>query len=325
MDKQKCIIQCLADGDFHSGEAIASTLGISRAAVSKRVKQLSSLGLDVFSVSGKGHRLARPLELLESDKITAGLDRHIEALIKPLRIFDRLDSTNNYLSTMLLSESIHAVVILAEFQDKGKGRRGNEWLSPYASGICLSMGWHFESTPASYTALSLATGVAICRALEKSGISGVGLKWSNDLVVNRKKLGGILIESRTETAGHSDTIIGIGLNMDLSADLQARINQPITDLLELSDIKVSRNELSGRIINELGHLLSNYETQGFAACLNDWHRFDSLNGAQVKIDLGKEEIRGVVEGIDENGLLLLRSENELKRFSHGEVSVRVEA
>lgn len=325
MDKQQYLISRLADGHFHSGETLAEEMGISRAAVWKRIKTLAAYGLDVYSVNGKGHRLSRSIELLDAGVIKASMSADIGPRINDLKVLPVVDSTNLYLYQLLNDRKIHAVVVLAEFQQSGKGRRGNEWLSPYASGICLSLGWHFHSTPASYTALSLATGVAVCRSLQRIGINQVGLKWPNDIISDGKKLGGILLESRSETAGCSDVVIGIGINVNLSEQTMLSILQPVTDISRISQQSISRNALTAILIEELLNMLEDYQAEGFASCIEEWRQLDALRGKQAELILPNSTLSGEILGIDENGLLLMSIDGETRSFSSGELSVRVQA
>jgi BirA family biotin operon repressor/biotin-[acetyl-CoA-carboxylase] ligase len=323
VDKQQHLISRLADGNFHSGESLAKEMGISRAAVWKRIKNLGDYGLDVYSVHGKGHRLSHSIEVLDTDKIEAGMKTAAMDRVKSLTVLPVIDSTNQYLYRQLGNESIHAHVVLAEFQESGKGRRGNDWLSPYAGGICLSLGWHFHSTPASYTALSLATGVVVCRSLERLGISNAGLEWPNGIVSEGNKLGGILLESRSETAGCSDVVIGIGINVNLPEQAFSAISQPATDISRLSQKTVSRNELSALLIEELLIMLEDYQENGFTSCIDEWRKLDAFKGKQADLVLPNETISGEIAGIDENGLLLMILDGEIKSFSSGELSLRV--
>ena len=323
IDKQQYLISRLADGKFHSGESLAEEMGISRAAVWKRIKTLADMQLDVYSVNGKGHRLSQSLEVLNTETIEENLSKMALSTLADLTVLQVVSSTNEYLYNLLNNQSIHANVVLAEYQDKGRGRRGKQWVSPYASGLCLSLGWHFDSTPASYTALSLATGVAVCRSLQRSGIQKAGLKWPNDIVSDGKKLGGILLESRSESAGCSDVVIGIGINVNLPEKSRESIQQAVIDLKGISEESVSRNSLSAILIEELFFMLKQYQQQGFSSCISQWRELDAYKGKEADLILPNETLRGEILGIDENGLLLMQVNGETCRFSSGELSLRV--
>ncbi len=323
IDKQRDLIACLADGKFHSGESLAEKLGISRTAVWKRTKTLAELELDVFAVRGRGYRLSQAIDLLNEPDIRQHLDKKIGDSIKSISILSTTESTNLYLFSNSGQRNNHATVALAEYQHAGKGRRGNNWVSPYASGLCLSMTWHFESTPTSVMALSLATGVAVCSSLSDLGLPKIGLKWPNDIVSEGKKLGGILLESRSETAGACDVVIGIGLNVNLPDSVFSNMDQPITDLHKLTGQAISRNLLAGSIIGKLWQMLEKFQTAGFASFIEDWRAFDELSGRVGKLIMPNETLSGEIMGIDDNGLLLMNIDGTIRSFSSGELSLRL--
>jgi len=265
IENKKVLLQFLADGKFHSGESIAKMLGVSRTAIWKQVQTLSDYGIEIYSVRGKGYKLSRPIELLDISKIRSTFTQALLPLIKDIEIFFETESTNQYLLELLSSKSLHGRIALAEFQISGRGRRGRSWISPIGSGVCLSVGWCFDSQPESIMALSLAAGVAVAHALEKVSSERVCLKWPNDIVYDGKKLGGILLESRGESAGPCAVVIGIGINVNLPGHINALIDQAHTDLARINATPPSRNLLAGSIISEILKMLVQFEKQGFSA------------------------------------------------------------
>jgi len=141
------LLKILSDGKFHSGEKLGNELGITRTAIWKLIRRLTEFGLDVHAVRGKGYRLPVQIELLDRGKIENNIKDQARKLIKQFEIFSVIDSTNQYLLDKLDSDDIHGHVVLAEYQTKGRGRRGNKWISPIGSGINLSFGWHFDDLP----------------------------------------------------------------------------------------------------------------------------------------------------------------------------------
>ena len=319
-DKQEALIAYLADGKFHSGESLAHEMRVSRTAIWKRISTLSELGLDVYSVRGKGHRLSQPLDLLDKSLICEQLDNNSGVSLEVLSV---TESTNRYLFNRTIQTPNHATVALAEYQQAGKGRRGNTWVSPYAAGLCLSMAWHFDSSPASLMSLSLATGVAVCRSLKRLGLNTVGLKWPNDIISDRKKLGGILLESKSESAGASDVVIGVGLNVNLPGDVVEELDQAITDITRIGGEHISRNQLAASIIDDLVNMLREYQTNGFKSFINDWRDYDELAGRQGELILPREKLKGKILGIDDSGLLMMSIDGKTRTFSSGEVSLRL--
>jgi len=317
MDADRAILRQLADGGFHSGEELARSLGVSRAAVWKRIRRLGDLGLGFEGERGRGYRLTEPFDLLDADAIRA-------ALRQPVSGLDVLFDTPSTNQQLLDAPAVHGRAILAEYQHAGRGRRGRRWLCPPGSGICLSVGWHFSAPPASLMLLSLLAGVCAVRALERCGCPGARLKWPNDLMAGNGKLGGVLIESRGQIAGPVDAVIGIGLNVRLPPAARAQIDQPAADLADLGATLPSRNALAAALIDELVEMLSSAGTPAWDRYLAEWHAHDAGRGREARLLLPGGEVRGRVEGVDASGLLLLRTDGGLQRYSTGELSLRLE-
>jgi BirA family biotin operon repressor/biotin-[acetyl-CoA-carboxylase] ligase len=313
----------LADGQFHSGEELARLMGVSRTAVWKQLKKIGDKGVEVEAVRGRGYRLANPVELLDRDTITKHLNGDTVRQLVRIEVLYQTASTNLLLSERLARDTIHANVIFSEYQTRGRGRGGNHWLSGLGSGLCLSIGWHFDSIPRTLSALSLATGVILTRSLQQAGCGGVQLKWPNDLLYCGAKLGGILIESRGQLAGSVDVIIGIGLNITMPDKLAGIITQRVTDLTAAFGRRPSRNLLAGQIINNMFQLLNEYASRGFDPYINDWRELDYTRGKSVVLQLPDEQVKGRVDDIDENGYLVMSVGGKLMKYSSGDLSLRV--
>ena len=319
MSLRRPLLALLADLDFHSGSCLARALRVSRAAVWKTVHALRELGVDIESRHGKGYRLLRRPDLLEEEAIR----RHLDTAQPRLELHTELPSTNLHLLELLRREDTHARVTLCEYQSRGRGRRGRSWVSPFASGLCLSIAWRFTTPPASLNALSLACGVALARTLRDDlGVAHVALKWPNDVIAADAKLAGILIESRSETATSCDAVIGIGLNIELGERHRRGIEQAVTDLSSLTDARPSRNRIAAAIINRQFAMLNEVARDGPAGFVAAWREFDCLAGKRAVLDNGGETVRGLIRGVDDNGLLLMKVDGVEKRFSSGEVTAR---
>lgn len=311
------LLQRLADGQFHSGEVIGAELGLSRAAVSKHVKALTELGLDIFSVTGKGYKLSKPLSLLEHKAITRLLEQHDNIQLTVLNI---IDSTNQYVKD-LRPQPTSGYVCLAEAQTAGRGRQGRTWESPYGASIYMSMFWRFDGGYQAISGLSLVVGIAIAEALSELSLVDAKLKWPNDVYVQGKKLAGILVEVEGQLGGGCDCIIGLGLNVDLP-EKQVNINQPWTDIIRASGKQVDRNILAAHLIKSLNNALTLFEQRGLVPFLSKWQSLDYFYDQPIKLLMGKNEVQGIGRGIDANGALLLESDGEIKHFHGGEISVR---
>jgi BirA family biotin operon repressor/biotin-[acetyl-CoA-carboxylase] ligase len=277
-------------------------------------------GLDIHAVQGKGYRLATALELLSTDKILAALPAAVRGVPLALNVQLELDSTNAWL---MQQADWHGKACLAEYQHAGRGRRGRQWISPFAANLYLSLGWRFSLDAASLSGLSLASGVAIMRALNGLGIRGAGLKWPNDIVHGSRKLGGILIEMRGEVGGPSHVVIGVGLNVHMPDSVAAELDQPWSDLQQCAEEKVSRNALAAAVLSELLQVCQACEQGVITAYLEDWQDYDVHAGKEVDLLLPDERrITGISRGIDSQGALLLEAGGKVQRFSCGEVSLR---
>ena len=154
---------------------------------------------------------------------------------------------------------------------------------------------------------------------------GVGLKWPNDIFFKNRKLGGLLIETRGETAGPCDVVIGIGLNIAFPVDFEANINQPWVDLASIKDPVPSRNVIAAELISELMLLLDAYAETEARDIINEWQKYDCMRGKQVKLILPDKNITGQIVGVDNDGALLMSVNNHVRKFTAGEISLRAES
>lgn len=316
------ILNKLADGQFHSGTELSEALKVSRTAVWKQLNALQEFGIEFTAVTGKGYRLDRPIELLQQKAIKNALTKEASSLISAIFIHDQIHSTNAYLTEQSDNAKSSGMVCLAEYQTAGKGRRGRQWVSPFGNNIYLSVLWKYQSGPASISGLSLAVGVATIRAIKKFNVNGIGLKWPNDIYWNSKKLGGILVEVSGETEGPCTVVLGIGLNVFIPEKDAGNIDQEWADLTRITGQKPpSRNALAASVLNELMTILVNFDRDGITAYLDEWRSYDCLQGNDATVHIGNRQFSGVVEGVDDSGMLLIKHDNgKIKAYTSGEVS-----
>ena len=324
MDRTLELVRLLADGGCHSGEAIAGELGITRAGVWKvMVRVREQLGLAVESVRGRGYRLAAPLEFLDGGRILEALAAEGQPPLARLEIHDQIDSTNARLMAEAWAGAPSGTACLAERQTAGRGRRGRIWISPFGTNLYLSLLWRYPLAPAALGGVSLAAGVAVARVLRDVGASELTLKWPNDLLWQRRKLGGILLEVAGEAQGPSFLVAGLGINLRMPADQGRVIDQPWTDLAGiLGDRLPGRNVLAARLIAALCSALERYGQQGLEPFLADWDTFDGLRGERVRLRLGERVIEGTYTGIAPDGALHLATVEGVQSYHAGEVSLR---
>ena len=329
-DTQNKILDILKDGEFHSGEALGESVGCSRTAIWKQLQKLEALGLVIETTKGTGYRIVGGVDLLDAQAITLALSPSASEYLAVVEVFQNIDSTNKYARELTENGSASGAVVLAEQQSAGRGRRGKNWVSPFAANIYLSMVWDFEQGAQALEGLSLAIGVAVKRVLTAQGIDAVKLKWPNDIYVEQRKLGGILLEMVGDPAGQCTVIVGIGLNVSMPAKSGDEIEQDWTDVAtELkrqnsAAASPSRSALAAALISEILPLLSTFQSQGFAAYRDEWQAADAFYGLNAVISTPKQSIVGVVKGVDTNGALRLELESgKIESFIGGELSLRL--
>ncbi len=315
-EKGNKLLNLLADGEFHSGEKIGEELGVSRTSVNNYIKGLQEIGLDIYKVPGRGYQSASPLEFLDAQKIRR-LSHN--PLVKVEQI---LDSTNQWLLDKIPNIN-NGQTCIAEYQLAGRGRRGRTWISPFASHLYFSYYWRFDAGIEKLSGLSLLVGVATVNALESIGIQGVSLKWPNDIYYQGKKLAGILIELNAQANEACHTVIGIGINVRMPPEQAKLIDQPWTDLNNLTNEKVDRNLLSAMLITELQKLLPDYQKNGLQPHMARWFDLDYFLNKPVNVLVAHKKIVGICRGIDNSGALLLESNGKIEAYIGGEVSLRL--
>ena len=315
------ILRLLADGRFHSGEALAHDFGVTRATVWNAIKDAEVLGVRVFSVRGKGYRLPEQMQFLEHGKVLATLADRVPEIA--LEIHDRLDSTNSHLMRLASEGAPHGLCVAAELQTGGRGRRGRTWLAGLGGGLTFSLLWRFDCGASELSGLSLAVGVALARALQELGITGVVLKWPNDLLHQRKKLAGILIELQGDMEGPTTAVIGVGLNLRLPEALRQSIGQSATDFASISGTEQDRNHIFGLVLRHLATVLQEFGRAGFPALREEWIACHAYQGQPVCLLLPDgSEVRGTASGVAPDGALLVTTGDGERRFASGEISLR---
>jgi BirA family biotin operon repressor/biotin-[acetyl-CoA-carboxylase] ligase len=324
--RRDALLALLADGVLHSGAELAARLGVSRAAVWKLVGELRSQGIDVQSEPRRGYRLPATVELLDAARIERVASSH-GAPSGAHEVLFEVDSTNARLYEAPAPRPNEARILFAEIQHAGRGRRGRSWVAPFGSGLTFSVAWAFAETPPGLPALGLAIGVAVAETLLARGADGIGLKWPNDIVWRRRKLGGLLLQLRMEAGGPATVVVGLGLNLDLPpdvrADLEARGAFPVTDLHEaMAGRSPGRNELAGALVAAILASLAEFTRDGFAPFAPRWQALDALAGEAVRVTQADTTVDGVARGADAEGALLVQVEGRLERFHSGDVSLR---
>lgn len=314
------VLRHLEDGEFHSGEAIGRSLGITRGSVSNALACSDELGLEVHKVHGRGYRLASPVQWLSREAILHDLGSAAHAF--SLEVVDETGSTNTDLMQAAAQGARSGAVRVAELQTRGRGRRGRDWHSGLGGGLTFSLLWRFEQGAGFLSGLSLAVGVALARVLRRHGADDVMLKWPNDLLWRHLKLAGILIELAGDVMGPTSAVIGIGMNLRLPEAVKARIDQPVVDLARIG-VDVPRNRLFAEILAELDAVLRQFSAEGFAPFRDEWNAAHAYQDKMVRLKMpDRIEFEGRVEGAAEDGALVIATRTGERKFYGGELSLR---
>lgn len=316
------VLQSLALGEFRSGAALAQAMGVSRGSIWHAIRELDEAGLNVYRVRGRGYRLEQPVSLLDAGSVRRLLGAHGGSLT--LEFATAAASTSTLAMQRARDGAPSGTVIAAEWQTAGRGRHGRSWHAGLADGLTFSLVWRFTRGAAVLSGLSLATGVALVRAIRSFGATDVGLKWPNDIVWRGRKLAGILIEMQGDALGPTCAVIGIGINVRLSAAARARIDQPVGDMETACGAPVDRNAVLARVLLELCAVLARFEGQSFGALRAEWQRYHAWQERSVTVSLpdGRTE-SGVARGVDQAGALIVSTRNGVRHYHSGEVSLRL--
>ncbi|HEX3847560.1 MAG TPA: biotin--[acetyl-CoA-carboxylase] ligase [Steroidobacteraceae bacterium] len=316
----------LADGELRSGEWLARELDVSRAAVWKAVERLRAIGVDVTASARRGYRLPCAIELLDAAVIERQIAPERRAALRRMELLFEVDSTNTRLFQAPAPPPNSADACITELQHAGRGRRGRRWVAPFGGSLAMSVGFTFADAPRGLSALSLAVGVAVARALERAGARDLALKWPNDIWLGERKAGGVLIELKAEASGPVHVVIGVGLNVSLREGHRGEIERGGARVAAVADacrVAPSRNAIAGAVLDELLTMLGQFGQGGFAAFRGGWDALDALEGRAVQVVLADSAISGIARGVDEDGALLVETQAGVRRFVSGEASLRV--
>jgi BirA family biotin operon repressor/biotin-[acetyl-CoA-carboxylase] ligase len=322
----RSLLALLADGEPHTGAALARDLEVNRAALGEEIERLRAQGVEVMKLARGGYRLPKPVELLDARRIRTGLRGTHDIKLRRLEVLFEVESTNTRLLGLPSPPAGQADVCMSELQHSGRGRRGRRWIAPFGDSLALSLGWAWRAARRVEPALSLAVGVAIARGLARAGARGICLKWPNDVWFNDRKIGGVLIELKADTSGPAHVVIGIGLNVYRSAAARRELEEAGVRAAAVADAcsaGVSRNGLAGALLDELLSMLEQFEQEGFAPFRDSWLGLDALRGRSAQVLAGDRAIAGMARGVDADGALLLESAGLMQRFLSGEVSLRL--
>jgi BirA family biotin operon repressor/biotin-[acetyl-CoA-carboxylase] ligase len=301
-----------------SGEMLASRLGLSRAAVWKRINRLKARGYDISGSPRKGYRLLGTPDKLLPEEIAAGLRVH--RLAGPIHHFDTLASTNDLAKELGAGNAPEGTLVVAEGQSRGRGRLGREWDSPPGAGLYVSLLLRPPLPPGDLPQITLTAAVAAVRALQRAAGVAPGIKWPNDLVLAGKKLGGILTEMESESDRIRHLVVGLGLNVN-NGDFPAELRDLATSLALATGRRASRLLILQAWLEEMEDLYELFLNREFATILQEWKTYTVTLGREVRVRQGPVEIRGRALEVAGDGALLVQTQDgEVVRVTSGEIA-----
>lgn len=322
MTMDATILAALRSPQGASGAELARQLNVSRAAIWARIEELRSLGYEIEASPHHGYRLVGVPDVLHADDLLA-LVNGVAVVGRDIRVFEETSSTNDVVEKLAHDGVAEGVVVFAESQTKGRGRLGRQWHSPSRKGLWFSVLLRPDIRPQATTQLTVAVATALSRALAQQTGLKPQIKWPNDILLNGRKVAGVLTELSAELDHIKHVTLGIGLDVNQSAaDFPIELRNVATSLRIASGRSHRRADLAASILRELDADYALIRERQFARLADEWAEQCSTLGREVTIRVGDRVLRGRAEALDEDGALLLRTEHgRLERIIGGDVTL----
>lgn len=293
-----------SEEEFLSGQYIADLIGCSRTAVWKHMEELRKDGYELEAVRRKGYRILRVPDKITANEIRLGL--HTKRLGQHIHYEESVDSTQKIALRLSLEGAPEGTVIIAEEQRSGRGRMDRQWHSPKFTGIWMSIILRPNLLPQKAPQLTLIAAVAVVQAIEELTSLHPQIKWPNDILVNGKKLTGILTELQAESDRINSVIIGIGMNVNQEkTSYPAELQSIATSLLIETSMKVNRAEMVRTVLSKLENLYDLYLEKGFYPIKVFWESYAISIGKMITARMINGDIYGKAIGITDDGVLML--------------------
>lgn len=320
--KSKILELLKTTDDYISGQRLCETFGVSRTAVWKVIKQLKDEGYVIDSVNNKGYKILSSPDILSESEIKSALSLTDTTILNRIIYLDEVDSTNTRAKLEADTGAPGWTLVTADRQISGKGRRGRSFDSPAGVGIFMTLILKPDFPPVKASMLTLISGLAVCKGLrEVTGIPAM-IKWPNDIVINGKKICGILTEMSSEMEYINYVVVGIGINVN-----NDKFPQDIADVatsVRLETGKVFRR--SDIIASVIKHLKKYYDiflrTEDLSLLKEEYNSLMINTGKRVLVIRGDENYEAVAKSIDNDGELIIERDGQVMKVMSGEVSVR---
>jgi BirA family biotin operon repressor/biotin-[acetyl-CoA-carboxylase] ligase len=310
------------NADGISGAELARQLGISRAAVWARIEDLRQVGFGIEAGPHFGYRLSGEPDALFADDLLVRLGK-TRVVGRDIRVFEETTSTNDVIEKLARDGVKEGAVVFAEAQTGGRGRLGRKWLSPPRQGLWFSVLLRPALRPQEVTQLTIASATALRRAIKTVTGRLPEIKWPNDLLLDGKKVVGILTEMSAEVDCVRYVILGIGVDVNQdAAEFPAELRRIATSLKLAAGRKISRAELAVEMLRELDADYARIGAGKFSQLADEWETGCETLGKNVSVQMGVRKIRGCAEALDDDGALLVRTEHgHLERITGGDVTL----
>lgn len=308
-------------GEWISGAQFSNQLGISRTAIWKHMNRLKADGHQIDSAPKKGYRLLRAADLMLPDEILAGLGTHTIGRGEQVYL-NETDSTNMQAKSLASNGAAEGTLVVAESQTGGRGRRGRTWFSPSFRNIYTSIILRPPMAPDQAPQITLMTAVAVARTLRRTAQLDAKIKWPNDILINGKKIAGILTELSADMDVVDHVVVGMGINVNVTeSEIPADIRDMATSVKIANGRSQSRVALLCALLNHFEQCYDQLKTEGFGPLMIEWRRMSDTIGQQVRVDVLNNRFTGVVVDVDDSGVLVLKDDKgRLHRIFSGDVT-----
>jgi len=322
LDAQILLVLRNLGGSAISAADLASQLGVGRSTIAAHIADLRRHGFDIPASPHGGYRLVGTPEYLNADDIVSRLGKP-RVVGRDIRVFKETTSTNDVIEKLARDGVAEGVVAFAESQTLGRGRLGRRWFSPAGKGLWFSVLLRPKLTPQQTTQITVSASVALARAVETVTGLSPKIKWPNDLLVNGRKVAGILTELAAEQDVVRHVVVGIGIDVNIEPHrFPPELKQTATSLSIEAGHVIDRAELGARILRELDDVYSRIMRREFEAVAEEWETKCSTVGKLVVVTIGDRRVRGRAEALNSEGALLLRTEHgHLESITGGDVIV----
>lgn len=305
-----------------SGQDLADSLGITRTAVWKHIQSLKKLGYQIEAFTKKGYVLTGAPDKLLPEEIGAVL--HTKMIGRHICYQESVQSTNEILKKMAIAGAEDGTLCTAEEQTGGKGRLSRGWFSPYGKGLWFSLLLKPSFLPQEAPKMTLLSAVAVVRAIREVCDVKAEIKWPNDVLLEGKKLVGILTEMSAEFGHINYLVVGIGINVCVPREMvPENLRDSAISITDVSKKNFTRVELLGKVLDYMEEYYDIALKEGFGPILTQWRQYSATLGRMVKVISPDKTYTGKAVDIDKNGALLVKKhDGTVETVLAGDVSIR---